>query len=237
LAPRCILNVLAPPPSQRKGWIINRKWQRATDIWTEDYWFHMPLIIVVYLCLPPPSLLANPSSLKSKIKQFFPKQMSTDGISVNVIKYWRKSSTLTNRIELIWGSIDQKNPEIMIWNGGFAFPNRDRSDVCKNCWLTKDCSGRFMNPLHRNKLFTLSGGTWDSPGFHLHRFASGKIFWFLQFQACYRRDSWNNCWATMVDWLQAPQELEQFSINANWNLKSKYPILAFLNYSQLSWKE
>jgi len=41
----------------------------------------------------------------------------------------------------------------------------------------------------------------------------------------------------MVDWLQAPQELKQFSINANWKLKSKYPILAFLNYSQLSWKE
>jgi len=134
-------------------------------------------------------------------------------------------------------SINQKNPEIMIWNGGFAFLNRDRSDICQNCWLTKIALGDLWIRCTETSYSQISGCTWDSPGFHLHRFASGKIFEFLQFQACYRRNSWNNCWATMVDWLQAPQDVEQFSINANWKVKSKYPILAFLNYSQLSWKE
>ena len=198
----------------------------------------MPLIIVaVCFRLPPPSLLADPSSLKSKIKQLFPKQMFTDGISVNVVKYWSKSSKLTKRIELIWGSIDQKNPEIMIWNGALLFQiETDQISAIIVGWL-KIAVGDLWIRSTETIYSQISGCTWDSAGFYLHRFASGKIFWFLQFQACYRRNSWNNCWATMVDWLQAPQDVEQFSINANWKVKSKYPILAFLNYSQLSWKE
>ena len=71
-----------------------------------------------------------------------------------------------------------KNPEIKVGAKHFTFLFRKEPNVSGKYWLTKDCSGGFMNPLNQN-IHSEVNCTSDLSRFPLRKSASGKVdrFW------------------------------------------------------------